>query len=357
MRFLTNADVAGLLDAATMVDALRSGYEEYRAGSAAQIPRADLMAPASSGFHRLGVMAGVSRSLDVAVVRIKSDVVTWDSDREHKHAGEAGRYSGTVVAYRVSDGMPLAIVQDGVLQHLRVAAAAALGTELLAPVEITRMAVLGSGGMARAIVAALAAVGIEPRSVSVFSPDREHRRRFAGQAASVLGTGVTPVDRPGEAVSGAELVISATNSLEPTVSPGWLGSDVHVTAVSRREIGDDLRGRADFLACLGPSSYPAGSVPGMETTRGGYGAFIAASQAERTGIPPARDSDLPDEHPLMAGEPPWSSRPGPLVSVLTAVGTQGIQFAASVGALLRIADRTEVGAQVPDELFLHDVRT
>ena len=357
MRFLTNEDVAGLLEPATVVDALRSGYSEYRAGGAAQLPRADLLAPASSGFHRLGVMAGVSRATDVAVVRIKSDVVTWRSDREHKQAGEPGRYSGTIIAFRVSDGMPLAIVQDGVLQHLRVAAAAALGTDLLAPTGVTHMAVLGSGGMARAIVSALSVLRTTPDTVSVYSPTPQNRSEFAAVLTDELNTHVTACEQPDEAVAGAGLVISATNSLEPTINPEWLAPDVHVTAVSRREIGPRLRSRAQFVACLGPSSYPADAVPGMESTRGGYAAFIAATESERSGIPRTRISDLPGEYSLMTEDPPWTNRPCPLVSVLTAVGTQGVQFAATVGALLRLATELEVGTEVPDTLFLHEVRT
>ncbi len=357
MRFLTNEDVSSLLDGRIVLEALRTGYAEYRAGLAAQIPRADLIAPATTGTYRLGVMAGISRAFDIGVVRIKSDVVNWQADREEKHSIEAGLFSGTVVAFRVSDGAPMAIVQDGVLQHLRVAAAAALGTEMLCPRSMKAMAILGSGGMARAVSEMLGHLGLVPASIRLYSPNPAHRDSFAVELeARHPSTRVERANDPEHAVRGAGLILTATNSTAPTVDPEWLKSGAHVTAVSRREVGVALREAADFLACLGPTSYPAESVPGMTRTRGGYGAFMAMTAAERERLPEVQRSDVDDEHHLMIEGVPWAQRPEGYRTVLTAVGTQGVQFAAVVGALVAAADRAGVGKEIPDELFLHDVR-
>ena len=358
MRFLSNSDVSALLGPGAVVDALRAGYGEYRAGLGAQLPRADLLtAAADDGFYRLGVMAGVSRTYDTAVVRIKSDVVKWTPRTEEKQAGRLGQYSGTVIAFRISDGVPMAIVQDGIVQHLRVAGAAALGTDLIAPDDVERVAVLGSGGMASSIMDALEVVRSTPSEVTVYSPNPAHRRAFARSLVDRLDSEVAPVDSAESAVRGAELVISATSSLEPTIQAGWLDMNTHVTAVSRREIGSDIRARADLLACLGPGSYPADCMPGMEPTRGGYSAFLALTDSERSHIPAPRASDTPNEYPLMLHGPPWPERPRPYLSILTAVGTQGIQFASTIGALIRLAQERDVGTEIPDELFLHEVRS
>jgi len=99
MRYLTNADVADLISHMGNGDAV----------------------------HRFGMMAGSSRALDLALVRIKSDVVSWSpSGRENKFAGRPGLFAGIVLAFRISDGAPVAILQDGLLQHVRVGAAAAI---------------------------------------------------------------------------------------------------------------------------------------------------------------------------------------------------------------------------------------
>jgi hypothetical protein len=83
---------------------------------------------------------------------------------------------------------------------------------------------------------------------------------------------------------------------------------------------------------------------------------VALSDEELSRTPRARSSDLPDELHLMVAGVPWNDRPSPCRTVLTAVGTQGIQFAAAVGALLSAAHGTDTGIEIPDRLFLHDVR-
>ena len=82
MRYLTNADVADLISHMGNGDAV----------------------------HRFGMMAGSSRALDLALVRIKSDVVSWSpSGRENKLAGRPGLFAGIVLAFRISDGAAAAI--------------------------------------------------------------------------------------------------------------------------------------------------------------------------------------------------------------------------------------------------------
>jgi len=364
MRYLTNADVAELIDVRAAFDAMRAGYEDYRRGIAEQIPRADLISrapgstPGDGGpVHRLGVMAGSSRALDLAVVRIKSDVVSWSpAGREEKYAGRPGLFAGIVLAFRLSDGAPVAILQDGLLQHLRVGAAAAIGTDILAPRETPEVALLGSGGMAEAFLASIALVR-DVRRVRVFSPDAGRRTAFAARMAGQLGIEVTAVDRPQTAVTGAPLVLSATNSTRPSFEAAWLAPGAHVTVVTRREIGADLLARADLVACLGPGGFPPDEVPRMHATRGGYGAFLALTDEERGILPPLEAGDDPSELQLFETPLPWTERPPEVLTALVAIGVQGVQFAAIVGAILRAAEARDAGHHLPDGWLLQDIRS
>lgn len=364
MRYLTNDDVARLVDARGAIEAMRAGYDDYARGRAAQIPRADLVSrapgatPGDGGpVHRLGTMAGASRALDLAVVRIKSDVVTWSpAGREEKYAGRPGRYAGIVLAFRLSDGAPVAILQDGLLQHLRVGAAAALGTAALAPAATPDVGLLGSGGMAEAFLRSVALVR-DLRRVRVFSPDADRRAAFAARMADELGLDIVPVPDARAAVAGAPLVLSATSSTRPTFAAAWLAPGAHVTVVTRREVGSDLLARADLVACLGQGGYPPEAVPGMHATRGGYGAFLALDPAEREILPPLEAGDEPTEFPLFERPLPWTARPPGALTALVAVGVQGVQFAAIVGAILRAAEAVGAGTRLPDEWLLQDIRT
>jgi ornithine cyclodeaminase/alanine dehydrogenase-like protein (mu-crystallin family) len=357
VRYLTNADVAGLIDARGALAAMRAAYDDYRRSTAEQIPRADLISGVAGGVHRLGVMAGASRQLDLAVVRIKSDRVTWSPEgREEKHAGRPGLFAGIVLAFRLSDGAPIAILQDGLLQHLRVGAGAAIGTEMLAPAETPEIALIGSGGMAEAFLASIVHVRT-PRVVRVYSPNAAHRDTFAARMAAELDVDVRPVASSDEAVDGAQLVLSATSSTRPTISAARLAPGSHVTVVTRREVGADLLARADLVACLGIGAYPPAGVPRMHATRGGFGAFLALTPDERAILPPLEPGDDPTELPILEAPLPWSARPPDAVTLLVAVGTQGVQFAAIVGAILRAADATDAGQRLPDDWLLQDIRT
>lgn len=357
MRYLTNADVAGLIDARSAIDAMRVAYDDYRRSMAEQIPRADLISGVPGGVHRLGVMAGASRQLDLAVVRIKSDRVSWTaSGREEKYAGRPGLFAGIVLAFRLSDGAPIAILQDGLLQHLRVGAAAAIGTDLLAPRDTPEIGLIGSGGMAEAFLASVVHVR-SPRLVRVFSPDVEHRTAFARRMADELGLDVRAVASSDEAVDGAQLVLSATSSTRPTVAAARLQAGSHVTVVTRREVGADLLARADLVACLGVGAYPAAAIPRMQLTRGGFGAFLALAPEERSILPSPEAGDEPTELPLFEAPLPWRERPAEAITLLVAVGTQGVQFAAIVGAILDRAEAADAGQRLPDEWLLQDIRT
>src|ERR1041385_2148974 len=114
-------------------------------------------------------------------IRMKSDVV-YEREYEgartlEKYCSRPGLYCGLVFLTEVETGTPLAIINDGVLQHMRVAADRAIGTEHMARADCRTLGMLGSGGMATSHVAAL----LETRPIEklrVFSPTRAHRERF-----------------------------------------------------------------------------------------------------------------------------------------------------------------------------------
>jgi alanine dehydrogenase len=326
MRYLTNTDVAELIDAGAAIDAMRAGYDDYRRHYAEQIPRADLVSRTGDSIHRLGVMAGASRHLDLAVVRIKSDVVSWSaSGREEKYAGRPGLFAGIVLAFRLSDGAPVAILQDGLLQHVRVGAAAAIGTDVLAPRETPEIALLGSGGMAEAFLDSIALVR-DVRRVRVYSPDAGRRAAFAARMTDHLGIEVTAVDiRPQAAVTGApaRALDHQQHSDRRSRHPGCR-SGAHVTLVSRREIGADLLARADLVACLGRQqlSRPMAS-PACTLTRGGIRRVPRAHATRRAFCRRWRPATSRPSCRCSSTALPWTERPANALTALVAIGVPG----------------------------------
>lgn len=358
---LDNADVAGLLSMDKAIESLRAAYSDLARGDATYIPRIDIFAPTSRSheFYQWGSMAGVSVSAGVLAVRMKSDIVSWpDGKRQDKYAGRPGLYCGLILVFDIANGAPVAIIQDGYLQHVRVGAAAAIGTDLLARPDARTLGVIGSGGMADVYVDAISAVRDLDR-VRVYSPDLAHREEFARRAHARLGTPVEAVSSVEEAVRGQDIVATATSSMTPTFDASWLEAGSHVTCVTRREIGQALLDRADQVIQLGLESIKRDvDVPMMEWKAGGMAAYVCGSPEQRARIPtgePAEAGVYPTLLDLQAGRVPGRQYAED-VTLFVNVGTQGLQFAAVAGMLYRLAQAANAGRRLPTAWFLEDVR-
>ena len=157
---IDNDIVRRVLKPAAVRRALESAYRDLASGEAVCRPRIDIRIPTRdpAKFYQWGSMEGGSTNGYFAI-RMKSDVVY---EREYqgartreKYCSRPGRYCGLVFLTDVETGEPLAIINDGTLQHLRVAADSAIGTDLMAREDCTTLGMLGSGGMACSHVEAL----------------------------------------------------------------------------------------------------------------------------------------------------------------------------------------------------------
>src|SRR5487761_1194822 len=172
MLFIDNATVSELLDMPACLDALEAGYRDLAKGDAIFRPRIDVSFTNETpeGYYRWGTMEGASRTLGVFAIRMKSDMLTWpDGLTEEKYCVQPGTFCGLVMLFSTRNGEPLAIINDGVLQHMRVGACAGLGAKYLAREDASAVGMIGSGGMARTYLEAFAAV--RPiKQVKVYSP-------------------------------------------------------------------------------------------------------------------------------------------------------------------------------------------
>ena len=158
--------------------------------------------------------------------------------------------SGLVLVFDSSTGFPLAVLADnGHLTDLRTAAAGALAVRLLAPESSLRVAVLGTGVQGRMQIRLTSRVR-EVREVHAWSPRSESRDRYAEEMGRILGVPVIPESSPESAVSGADLVITATPARKPLLELGMLSPGVTVVALGsdgpeKSELSPDLLSHAD----------------------------------------------------------------------------------------------------------------
>ena len=140
-----------------------------------------------------------------------------------------------VLLFRADTGEPLAVMDGRLITEMRTAAVSAAATQYLAAPESRVLALLGSGVQAQAHLEALS--HLHPyNEIRVWSRTPEHAARFA----AAHGATATSAE---VAVRGADVVVTATNALEPILRGEWLKPAAHVNAVgsplpNRRELDD-----------------------------------------------------------------------------------------------------------------------
>src|SRR5512145_852627 len=123
MLLINNQEVEKLFDMKACLAALEDAYDDLLIGDAVYRPRLDLWMPCDrpDGYWRWGTMEGASRKIGVFAIRMKSDVVYWPNEEtEEKYCMQPGTWCGLVMVFSVRNGEPLAIINDGLIQHMRV---------------------------------------------------------------------------------------------------------------------------------------------------------------------------------------------------------------------------------------------
>ena len=154
MLMISNDDVARVLTMRECMEAQEAAFRALLTGRAVFRPRIDTYVPCDreDGYYRFGTVEGASDG--VHAVRLKSDIVHWPkgadgSVTESKYCMQPGTFCGLVFLFSSGNGEPLAIMNDGYLQQMRVGGAAGIGTRLLAREDAQTVGMIGSGGMAR----------------------------------------------------------------------------------------------------------------------------------------------------------------------------------------------------------------
>ena len=366
MLFIDNALVSELLSMKECIDAQEAAFQDIPSGRAAHRPRLDMYAPCErdDGYYRWGTMEGVHDG--IFSIRMKSDVITWPTDgagrwTEDKYCVEPGTYCGLVFLLSSENGEPLAMINDGTIQHMRVGGGAGIGVKHLSRADAKTVGLLGSGGMARTYLQAFSVVRDIER-VKVFSPTLANRERFANEMSAELGIDVDAVDSAQAAVAGSDVLASATDSMEPTFDADWLEPGMHVTNLGPAEISHEVLDRVDVKVRQGTSGV---EMPETDHIKGGIGhspmAYIAGTEDDRKRLPIRDDKtsgfkvNFPDYCDIMTDRSKGRTSEDQ-ITYYHNMGFQGLQFASVGGLVYRKARAAGKGHEIPTELFLQDIR-
>jgi alanine dehydrogenase len=364
MLMISNDVVKQVLTMRECIEAQAAAFAGLLQGKAIFRPRIDTYVPCDreDGYYRWGTVDGASDG--VLAVRLKSDIVTWPKSpdgtwAEHKYCVRPGTYCGLVFLFSTGNGEPLCIMNDGHLQQMRVGGAAGLGTRLLSREDSQTVGMLGSGGMARTFLEAIAQVR-DIRKVKVYSRSAHNRKRYASEMSTELGIEVVPVDSPEEAARGADILSTCTDSMKPTIEPEWLEPGMHVVNLGLHEISMQTAARFDVSVQQGKERL---EIPESETFRrdvgGSMGAYIMGTPEEQRRLPPAKKQPRVDDAPVytdvISGKAPGRTSAEQITHYRT-IGNWGVQFSAVGAVVYRRAKAAGLGHELPTEWFLQDIR-
>ncbi|MFA9431930.1 ornithine cyclodeaminase family protein [Egicoccus sp. AB-alg2] len=376
MLLIDNETVGQVLTMEDCIAAQERAFDGLRSGESIHRPRIDLYAPGPpTGYFRWGSMEGANDGY--FAIRMKSDVVEWPTDdagnwTEEKYAVEPGTYCGLILLISTVNAEPLALINDGVLQHMRVGGGAAIGVKLLAREDATAVGMLGSGGMARTYLEAFACVRPIERC-KVYSPTVANRETYAREMSERLDIEVTAVDSAREAVAGVDILASCTDSMQPVYDAAWIEPGMHVTNLGRRELPEAAMSRFDVVIRQGTAGVQMPQTERFQAERGmSPAAYLGGTSEQLQRIPPpnpnpgfggddprftdrGRGGDKPDLSALLAGEVPGRTSPEQ-VTFYRNVGNQGLQFSSVGQVVYRKARERGLGRQLPREWFLQDIR-
>ncbi|WP_445570843.1 ornithine cyclodeaminase family protein [Pseudomonas sp. E102] len=216
---MTQAQARELLGHVDVLAVLRKLFRDLAAGQAVQPPQQRVVFPEGAGdfINFLGVLAqdqvyGVKTS--PYIVREQGPLITaW------------------TLLMSMQTGQPLMLCDAAELTTVRTAATTAVAIDALAPHNARRLAVIGSGALARAHVQYVKGLR-DWQGISLYSPSL--KAKSAEQLASI--TGLDPrlqiADTLEAALHDADVVMLCTSSARAVLDPQTLGKPTLITSIS-----------------------------------------------------------------------------------------------------------------------------
>ncbi|HWP56984.1 MAG TPA: hypothetical protein VNL14_03735 [Candidatus Acidoferrales bacterium] len=361
---LNNDDVRKVLTMEIAMGALEKAYGELYRGEAVCRPRIDIQIPTKdpNKIYQWGTMEGGSTSGYFAI-RMKSDVIYEQeyagARTQEKYCVEPGKFCGLILLVSTENGAPLALINDGYLQHMRVGADSGIGVKYMAREDAAVVGMLGSGGMARSHMDAFVLVR-RIRRVQVYSPTKEHREQFAREMEAKFGIEAVALDNPRDVFKGADIVAGCTDSALPVIVGKWLEEGTHVTCIGGKP-DEDALGRIDVSLRLGNAPAPWGlpqlDLPDEYIT---YGATGGAHTMKMKRAGKRAHGVIAEERAVLLADllsERKKGRTSPKQITYSERGNiQGLQFFSVAGRVYELAREKGLGREIPTDWLLQDIR-
>lgn len=248
---LTDADVLRLLSPTESVAVIEEVFKRRAQGDYAGSPRW------SGKFGASQMTFTVGGNADLAGFRV------------YFHGGFEADDQLTAV-WDAQSGALIGVVVGAVLGALRTGSIGGVAVKHLARFEATSLALIGTGQQAFTQLQAVLASRLALQEVRVYSRQPQNRAAFIEDVQAISPRRVRFINCPDaeSAVRGADVVIGATNSIEPVIKGEWLKAGAHVSTVgpkgqTRREVDQVVVERAGLVVSDSPEqarAYPTGLI-------------------------------------------------------------------------------------------------
>jgi ornithine cyclodeaminase/alanine dehydrogenase len=223
MLILSRHDVEALLTMPDTIAAVEEGFRQLALGNVTMPQRLATAVAPYNGMHLAmpAFVAGEPGTLAIKVVTVYND---------NRARFDLPTIHGVVLLHDARTGRPLALLDAEHLTAMRTGAASGVATRHLARPDSRVVTLFGSGAQAGPQLAAVCAVRRVERAL-VVSVDTGRVASFCAEMSARLGIPVTPTDDVRAAVEQADIICTATNSVEPVFDGRWLRPGTHINAI------------------------------------------------------------------------------------------------------------------------------
>jgi alanine dehydrogenase len=352
---INNEEAEQTVSMPVCMDLLEKVYREEAQGSATNRKKSNIHMPTDdpNQWYRYCSMEGGIRSLGVAAIRIKSDMVSWMEEGGHRRSiwwnSRPGKYCGLILLFSAKNGELLSILNDGFVQHLRVGATAGIAAKFLARRNARIVGILGSGGMAQCHLEAFSLVR-HIEQVRVFSPNAAHCRQFAEKMRGQVGIEVEVCEAPRSAIQGADIVATCTDSVTPVLQGNWIEKGMFLSGVSSSELEESGFGSLDGFI-LYRTGVADNHFTTPEDTRPPSLGGSSEATLKKEAVIQDRTAGL---HDVLLGRHPGRTSDKEVFYFLSE--GVGVQFAALAYKVFEVARERGLGKELPLDWFLQDIR-
>lgn len=315
-------EIQAVLPEIDVVSAMASAFAAYSRGQAVVPPVGELLFSDPPGD--VHIKYGYLKGDEWFVIKIASGFY------QNPDRGLPAN-SGMMLMFETRTGLPIGILlEQGHLTNVRTAAAGALSAKLLAPQNVERIGICGSGIQARMQVELLKHI-TSCRRLTVYARDERKTRAYA-EEMSAKGFSVKIAPSPASLAAECNLIVTATAAQKPFLLPEDVQAGTHITAVGsdtpeKNELAPEVLAKAHLVV--------ADSISQCKERGEVHHAVVAG----------VLDVNAVVELGTLVTDPATARRDSDWTTVcdLTGVAVQDIAICKAV--LMRLSDRKEQEAQ------------